>query len=391
MRFGNFMAPFHPTGQNPTLALERDLDLIVAMDHLGFDEAWVGEHHSAGFEIIASPEVFIGVAAERTKHLRLGTGVSSLPYHNPLMLADRMVLLDHLTRGRVMLGCGPGQLTSDAHMLGIPADEQRPRMEQCLDAIVRLLRGETVTMHTDGFTLQDARLQLRPYSRPCFDIAVAASFSPTGPRGAGRHGIGMLSIAATARQGMDLLAQHWNTWEEVAAQNGHVADRSKWRLVGPMHLAETREQAERDVEYGIAEFSDYFTHILPAGPVQGGTPAEIIANNRETGFAVIGTPDDAIAKIEELVEASNGGFGAFLLFDHDWAPPAAKLRSYELFAQYVIPHFTGQLGGPIASRDWVTGSGRSFVDQAAHAIGKAIDDHAAEQQAAPSQRPDDRG
>lgn len=375
------MAPFHPVGQNPTLALERDLDLIVAMDRLGFHEAWVGEHHSAGFEIIASPEVFLGVAAERTKHIKLGTGVSSLPYHNPLMLADRMVLLDHLTRGRVMLGCGPGQLTSDAHMLGIPADEQRPRMEQCLDAIVRLLRGETVTMHTDGFTLQDARLQLKPYSETCFDIAVAASFSPTGPRGAGRHGIGMLSIAATAKQGMDLLAQHWTTWEEVAAEHGHVADRSKWRLVGPMHLAETREQAERDIEYGIAEFSDYFTHILPAGPVQGETPAEIIANNRDSGFAVIGTPDDAVAKIEELVEASNGGFGAFLLFDHDWASPAAKLRSYELFAQYVIPHFTGQLAGPIASRDWVTASGSSFVDQAAHAIGKAIETHAAEQQA----------
>lgn len=381
MRFGNFMAPFHPTGQNPTLAIERDLALIVAMDRLGFHEAWIGEHHSAGFEIIASPEVMIGVAAERTKHIKLGTGVSSLPYHHPLMLADRMVLLDHLTRGRVMLGCGPGQLTSDAHMLGIPADEQRPRMEQCLEAIMRLLRGETVTMHTDGFTLQDARLQLAPYSDPCFDVAVAASFSPTGPRGAGKHGIGMLSIAATARQGMDLLAQHWTTWEEVALEHGHVADRSKWRLVGPMHLADTLEQAERDVAYGIAEFSRYFSHILPAGPVQGDTVDEIVANNRETGFAVIGTPDDAIAKIEELVEASDGGFGAFLLFDHDWAPPAAKLRSYELFAQYVIPHFTGQLTPPRASQDWVTASGREFVDRAAHAIGKAIDDHAAERHA----------
>ncbi len=375
------MAPFHPTGQNPTLAIERDLDLIVAMDRLGFHEAWIGEHHSAGFEIIASPEVMIGVAAERTKHIKLGTGVSSLPYHHPLMLADRMVLLDHLTRGRVMLGCGPGQLTSDAHMLGIPADEQRPRMEQCLEAIMRLLRGETVTMRTDGFTLQDARLQLAPYSDPCFDVAVAASFSPTGPRGAGKHGIGMLSIAATARQGMDLLAQHWKTWEEVALEHGHVADRSKWRLVGPMHLAETREQAERDVAYGIAEFSRYFSHILPAGPVQGDTVSEIVANNRESGFAVIGTPDDAVAKIEELIEASDGGFGAFLLFDHDWAPPAAKLRSYELFAQYVIPHFTGHLTPPRASQGWVTASGREFVDRAAHAIGKAIEDHAAEQQA----------
>ena len=109
LKFGIFLAPFHPVGQNPTLALERDLDLMEHLDSLGFDEAWIGEHHSAGYEIIASPEVFIAAAAQRTKHLRLGTGVSSLPYHQPLMLADRMVLLDHLTRGRVMFGVGPGR------------------------------------------------------------------------------------------------------------------------------------------------------------------------------------------------------------------------------------------------------------------------------------------
>ncbi|HEV7720303.1 MAG TPA: LLM class flavin-dependent oxidoreductase, partial [Iamia sp.] len=137
-RFGIFLAPFHPVGQNPTLALQRDLELIEHLDRLGFDEAWIGEHHSAGFEIIASPEVFIAAAAERTRRIRLGTGVSSLPYHQPLMLADRMVLLDHLTRGRVMLGVGPGQLASDAHMLGLDTLRQRAMMEESLEAIVAL-------------------------------------------------------------------------------------------------------------------------------------------------------------------------------------------------------------------------------------------------------------
>src|SRR3954451_6520407 len=118
LRFGISPAPSPEPHRNPTLALERDLELIERLDELGYDEAWIGEHHSAGFEIIASPEVFIAAAAQRTKHIRLGTGVSSLPYHHPLMLADRMVLLDHLTRGRVMLGCGPGALPSDAFMMG---------------------------------------------------------------------------------------------------------------------------------------------------------------------------------------------------------------------------------------------------------------------------------
>ena len=139
MKFGIFLAPFHVLGENPTLGLERDLELLQWLDYLDFDEAWIGEHHTAGWETIASPEVFMGVAAERTKHIKLGTGVISLPYHHPLMVANRMVLLDHLTRGRVMLGVGPGALTTDAYMLGIDPLTQRNRMGESFDIIMRLL------------------------------------------------------------------------------------------------------------------------------------------------------------------------------------------------------------------------------------------------------------
>src|SRR5919197_4079809 len=155
MRFGIFLAPFHRHDENPTLALERDLHLIEHLDALGYDEAWIGEHHSAGTELIASPEVFIAAAAARTRHIRLGTGVSSLPYHHPLLLADRMVLLDHLTRGRVMLGVGPGALPSDAYMMGIEVARQRDMMEEALEAILRLLReDEPITLKTDWFELR---------------------------------------------------------------------------------------------------------------------------------------------------------------------------------------------------------------------------------------------
>jgi len=194
LRFGIFLAPFHPVGQDPTLALHDDLAWLEHLDRLGYDEAWIGEHHSAGYEIIASPEVFIAAAAERTHRIRLGTGVSSLPYHQPLMLADRMVLLDHLTRGRVMLGCGPGALPSDAFMMGIDVGRQRDMMEESLEVILALLAGETVNAATDWFTLRDARLQLAPYTHPRFEVAVAAQVSPAGPRAAGRFGCSLLSI-----------------------------------------------------------------------------------------------------------------------------------------------------------------------------------------------------
>ncbi|MEX1237945.1 MAG: LLM class flavin-dependent oxidoreductase, partial [Pseudomonadales bacterium] len=145
LKFGIFLAPFHPTRDNPTAALERDMVLIELLDHLGYDYAWIGEHHSAGFEIIASPELFIAAAAQRTKHIKLGTGVSSLPYHHPLILADRIMQLDHMTRGRVAFGVGPGALPSDAYMMGINPVDQRDRMLEAIEVLVPLLRGERVT------------------------------------------------------------------------------------------------------------------------------------------------------------------------------------------------------------------------------------------------------
>src|ERR1700761_6283448 len=180
LRFGAFIAPFPPLKENPTQALERDLELVQWMDKLGYDEAWIGEHHSAGYELIASPELFIATVAERTRHIRLGTGVASLPYHHPFMLADRLNQLDHITRGRVMLGVGPGALPSDAHMMGIPVAKQRDRMDEALDVIVRLLHGETVTHKSDWFELVDAHLQMTPYTRPSIEMAVASQVSPTG-------------------------------------------------------------------------------------------------------------------------------------------------------------------------------------------------------------------
>src|SRR6185369_8909163 len=200
MKFGIFLAPFHQLGEDPTLSLERDLELIEWLDYLGFDEAWIGEHHSAGWEIIASPEIFIMAAAERTKNIKLGTGVISLPYHNPLMVANRMVLLDHLTRGRVMLGVGPGALVTDALMLGIEPNDQRPRMEESMRAIVHLLTSEEpLTVETDWFTLRNARLHLRPFTQPHFPLAVASAGSPAGMLMAGTFGLDVLGISGPRR------------------------------------------------------------------------------------------------------------------------------------------------------------------------------------------------
>jgi limonene 1,2-monooxygenase len=379
LQFGIFLAPFHPVGQNPTVALERDLELIARLDALGFAEAWIGEHHSAGYEIIASPEVFIAVASQRTKHIRLGTGVSSLPYHHPLILADRMVLLDHLTRGRTMFGVGPGALPSDAFMMGIDPGKQRDMMEEGLEAILALLAGdEPVNRETDWFTLKDARLQLGPYSHPCFDVAVAAQVSPAGPRAAGRFGLGLLSIGATSAGGFDVLGSHWTVMEERAAEFGTTVDRRKWRLVGPIHIAETEEQARKDVEFGLVEWVDYFRKVaaLPLAPESDDTEELVDAING-TGFATIGTPDMAVGQIQRLIDQS-GGFGTFLFMAHEWADREATLRSYELFSRYVAPLFQGSTPSLVNSRDWAAANRPEFIGAVTTAIMTEVQKHYAE-------------
>jgi len=345
LRFGVFLAPFHKPGINPTLALQNDLELMQWLDRCGYDEAWIGEHHSAGSETIASPEIFIAAAAERTRHIRLGTGVVSLSYHNPLWVAERIVMLDHLTRGRVMLGVGPGALPTDARMIGLEPSQTRQLLEDSLGVIMQLLTSEEpVTFRNDRWDLREARLHLRPYSNPLFDICAAGVASPAGPRLAGRHGLGLLSIGATTAAGFDALALHWDVMDAEAKAHGTQVDRSKWRLVGLVHIADTMEQAYRDVEYGMEQWFHYFQAVaaFPQMAVPGNNVKEMIAFVNDSGFGAIGTPDMAVAQIDRLMKQSQGGFGAYLMLAHNWADPAATHKSYELIARHVMPHFQGQ-------------------------------------------------
>jgi limonene 1,2-monooxygenase len=372
LRFGAFIAPFHPLDENPTLALERDLELIQWMDKLSYDEAWVGEHHSSGYEIISSPEVFIATAAERTRHIKLGTGVSSLPYHQPLMLAERINQLDHITRGRVMFGCGPGALVSDAMMMGINPALQRDMMDEAIAALVPLMRGEIVNAKTQWFTLSEARLHLAPFSRPSVEIAVANQISPTGARSAGRHGINLLSLGATTTGGFSALGSTWAIVEEMAREHGKSVDRNGWRLVGPVHIAETREQARADVRFGLEKWLYYFREIanLPLA-TDGKDPVDSMI---KSGLAVIGTPEDCIAQIERL-EKQSGGFGCFLSLAHNWADWDATRHSYELIARYVMPRFQGLNANREASLNWARDNRPNFSAQAMGAVGAAIVRH----------------
>ncbi|WP_089718695.1 LLM class flavin-dependent oxidoreductase, partial [Candidatus Entotheonella palauensis] len=294
MKFGIFMAPFHRPGENPTLALERDLELIEWLDTLGFDEAYVGEHHSAGWETICSPEVFLASAIDRTKRIMLGTGVVSLPYHNPYMVANRMVLLDHLSRGRAILGVGPGALASDALMFGINPERQREMMDEALGVIIRLFESTVpLTVKSDWFELNEAILQLRPYQQPSMPIAVASVQSPAGVQVAGKHGAGVLSLSIprdTVRK--TTLKELWAIGEETAEKHGKTLRREDWSLVVSVHLAESRQEAIEQVRRASGrETLEYFGQTL-GHPAPDVAPDKVVDFMVERNLWMIGTPDD---------------------------------------------------------------------------------------------------
>jgi limonene 1,2-monooxygenase len=371
--FGIFLAPFHRVGDNPTLAMARDMELIQWLDSLGYDEAWIGEHHSAGWETIADPALIIAAAAERTKHIRLGSGVTSLPYHHPYMIAQRWVQLDHMTRGRSMLGCGPGALISDAYMLNIEPSRQRIMMDQSLDAIMQLLACKApVTIKTDWFEMRDARLHLAPYSDPCFTIAVASTMTPAGMQVAGKHGLGVLSLGAGLPGGADALANQWKIAEDEAKKHGKTVNRKDWRLVINMHCAEDDEQALREVQFGERqETVTYFEDTLGRPPGRAQDP---LREGVKAGNTLVGSPETVAKGIAGLIERSQGGIGGVMFRSHEWANREQTMRSYELFARWVMPKFQGSLETVTASRDWCRENRKTVFGPNVAAIQKAYTD-----------------
>src|SRR5688572_25982605 len=367
--FGAFLAPHHPIGEHPMLQFRRDLELVEHLDKLGYDEFWCGEHHSSGWEMIASPEMFLAAAGERTKRIKLATGVVSLPYHHPFNVAQRMVQLDYMTGGRAIFGSGPGALASDAHTLGMDPMVLRDRQDEAMGIIRRLFNGERVTAKSDWFTLQDAALQLLPLQDE-MPFAVASQISPSGMTLAGKHGIGVISIGSLSEEGLNALPTQWGFAETAAAKHGQTVARKDWRVLMSWHIAETRERARAEARDGLLRHhNEYITGTLQrpgARPYQSADEAVDKTAFVSGAVATIGTPDDLVTRIKSLLESS-GGFGTIVGFVHDWANPENTMRSWDMVARYVVPEINGYLTGLRKSQKFVI-ENRDVFNRAREAV-----------------------
>ena len=369
LKFGAFLAPHHPLGEHPMLQFRRDLDFVKLLDELGYDEFWCGEHHSSGWEMIASPEMFLAAAGERTKRIKLGTGVISLPYHHPFNVAQRMVQLDHMTGGRAIFGSGPGALPSDAHTLGIDPITQRDRQDEAIAIIRRLFTGERVTAKSDWFTMQDAALQILPLQEE-MPFVVASMISPSGMTLAGKYGIGIISLGSMSTKGLMSLAQQWEFAEDAASQHGTIINRANWRVLLAWHIAETREQARREAGAGLMRWHNEYSvgTLMRPGLTAFKSPDEAVDNTAfvEGAASAIGTPDDLVNLIKSVMKVS-GGVGAIIGFAHDWANPENTRRSWDMVARYVVPEINGSIDSMRKSQKFVI-ENRAIFERAGEAV-----------------------
>ena len=329
---------------------------------------------SSGWEMIASPEMFLAAAGERTARIKLGTGVVSLPYHHPYNVAQRIVQLDHMTGGRVIFGTGPGALPSDAHTFDIDPMLLRDRQDEALGVILRLLRGEPrFSYDCDWFTMKDAQLQLLPVQEK-LPAATASMVSPSGMTLAGKYGIGVISIGSMAAEGITALATQWGFAEDAALQSGATVNRSEWRVLMNWHLAETRDLARSQARAGLQRWhNEYIVGTLQRqGAVAYSDPDEALdaicggASRGIVQSAVVGTPDDLVQFIRDMYELT-GGFGTAIGFVHDWANPRDTSNSWDLVARYVIPEINGYTQKLKESQEFVS-SERAAFNRAGEAI-----------------------
>ena len=358
MQVGFFTMPLHPPGADFTRTLEDDLHQLEVLDRLGYAEAWIGEHFTTVWENIPAPDMLIANALARTENIRLGTGVTCMPNHNPFTLAHRVAQLDHMARGRFMWGVGSGGFPGDFEAFGFdPSQNDHRRMtRESLETILRIWEDPKPGVYESDFwrfTIPEPadefgmRFHAAPYQKPHPPIGVAG-VSPNSDTLtlAGERGWIPMSINLVPTR---ILKTHWEAVEKGAESAGRTADRAQWRVAREVYVAETSEQARREALDGVLrrDFERYFLRLLPKMGMLGLLKADpdmsdsdVDAEYLVDNVFIVGGVDEVAEKLNALYDEV-GGFGVLLAMGHEWIPYESWTRSMRLLADEVAPKVGG--------------------------------------------------
>ncbi len=367
MKLGLFTMPCHPPHRKHAETFDEDLELLVLADQQGYEEAWIGEHTATTWENIPVPELIIATALERTKNIKLATGVSCIPNHNPVQLAARIAQIDTMAKGRFMWGIGVGATPGDGILFevdqsGHHRNESRERVEMVLR--IWADEGEGFSWKSDAppasFTMpkyepwRGIGYHMKPLTKPYPPIAVAGvSRSSTTLRWAGEHN--WIPMSLHFLNAVDLRS-HWTAFSESAEAHGHIPDRRQWRICRDIYIADTDEQAEKEaMESSMAyAYKEYFFPLIESvgwlniwHDNEQMTDADVTLEHLLKTRWVVGSPDTVARKLRELYN-DVGGYGGVLALCYDWEGEqgARWKKSNELLATKVMPQLADLTGAP---------------------------------------------
>ena len=354
MQLGFFTMPSHPPERGLRAGQEWDLQVIRWLDELGFSEAWFGEHHTSAWEPNPSPDLLVAQALVQTKNIRLGPGGFLLPYHHPAELANRVAVLDHLSGGRLNFGVAASGLPSDWAMFNVDGTSgaNRDMTREALEIILKIWAANEPFDYRGQFwnvSLPEQMFDglLKPHLKPLQDphppIGVAGlSKGSDTLKLAGERGFIPMSLNLNPAY----VASHWESVEEGAQRSGRTPERSQWRMVREVFVADTDAEAWRmSVKSHMGRmYREYFLPLLsnfgffeylkhdPDVPDSDVTPEYCAKHNW-----IVGSPDTVARKITEMSEGV-GGFGTLLMLGFDYADDAdAWHNSLRLLREEVLP------------------------------------------------------
>ncbi len=354
MKLSYFMMPVHNLGRDYHATVEEDVEAVLLAEELGFEEAWVGEHYSSAVEQITSPMMFLAHLAARTSRIKLATGVICLPQYHPATVAGQAALLDHLTKGRFIMGVGPGGLSSDFELFGVADSDRNEMMLELIDMIHAIwageppydLQGKYWNIRIKEWVVEEIGLghMAKPYQKPHPPVAISVLSPRSGSiRTAARKGWAPISANFVPVWNVKT---HWEAYADEMAKLNRVANPADWRVARSIHVAETDAEAERYVKKPGGTFDWYFKYLFtiferlnakaPFVMREGDDPATLTHEAMRDNFVIYGSPATVAEKLVAL-RREIGPFGTLVMGAHDWQDKAIMRQSMRLMATEVMP------------------------------------------------------
>jgi alkanesulfonate monooxygenase SsuD/methylene tetrahydromethanopterin reductase-like flavin-dependent oxidoreductase (luciferase family) len=357
--YGMFIMPFHDPAKPLGQCYDEDLELVVRADELGFQDFWIGEHHTMKYENIVMPEIFIGRALGETRRIRMGPAPVCLNQHHPAHVASRLAFLDHLSKGRLNLCFGPGSVTADQELYGLDPKLAPEMTEEAVEIILKLWEsdppyefvGKHWTIRLQKHVDYETGIGFihKPLQRPHPPISTPAMSrnSPT-MRMAGRRGFKPLGHCLVTA---NVLADNWKTYEDAAVAAGRQPDRADWGILRSIFLADTTKEArQRARTNSLGKNYEYIGRLFDKGLGRRIYKRDLDMPDSECNMEflmneqiIAGDVNEVLRRLLAMMEET-GSFGQLILMSYDWDDKPSWLRNMELFARELMPALNKAVG-----------------------------------------------